>query len=365
MLRVAIIGCGKISDAHAAEIQRIEGCEIVGACDRELLMAEQLCDRFPIKRAFDSVTDMLETAKPDVVHITTPPSSHHDLGRLCLDSGAHVYMEKPFAVSFDETVDLLAHADRQGKKMTVGHDLQFSHAMRRARSLIRDGYLGGSPLHIESYYCYDLTDPRYAKALLSDKQHWVRRLPGKLLHNIISHGIARIAEHIASDDPEVHAFGHVSMTLRELGETDIVDELRTVVRDAEGRTAYFTFSSQIQPALNQVRVFGHRNGILVDEDEQTVIRLRGPRFKSYAQKFVPPVLYARQYLGNLGHNVGRFLACDFHMKSGMKFLIESFYRSISQDLPPPIPYREIRVTARIMDRIFDQLGAIKHGAEER
>ena len=43
MLKVAIVGCGKIADAHASQIQRIlEGCEIVGVCDREPLMARQL-----------------------------------------------------------------------------------------------------------------------------------------------------------------------------------------------------------------------------------------------------------------------------------------------------------------------------------
>jgi hypothetical protein len=43
------------------------------------------------------------------------------------------------------------------------------------------------------------------------------------------------------------------------------------------------------------------------------------------------------------------------MKSGMKCLIESFYRAIAEDTPPPIPYREILLTARIMDTIFAQL----------
>jgi len=43
------------------------------------------------------------------------------------------------------------------------------------------------------------------------------------------------------------------------------------------------------------------------------------------------------------------------MKAGMKHLIESFYRSILHDAPLPIPYREIVLTARIMDAIFDQL----------
>ena len=49
MLKVAIVGCGKIADAHALALQRIRGCEIVGVCDREPLMARQLYERFPIR----------------------------------------------------------------------------------------------------------------------------------------------------------------------------------------------------------------------------------------------------------------------------------------------------------------------------
>ena len=44
-LRVAIVGCGKIADAHAAQIRRIPGCDLVGVCDREELMARQLAER--------------------------------------------------------------------------------------------------------------------------------------------------------------------------------------------------------------------------------------------------------------------------------------------------------------------------------
>ncbi len=51
------------------------------------------------------------------------------------------------------------------------------------------------------------------------------------------------------------------------------------------------------------------------------------------------------------------MARDFHPKTGMKYLIESFYRSIVEDTPVPIPYREILLTARIMDRIFAQLSS--------
>ena len=43
------------------------------------------------------------------------------------------------------------------------------------------------------------------------------------------------------------------------------------------------------------------------------------------------------------------------MKSGMKYLIESFYKSIVDGTPVPIPYREIILTAHIMDQIFGQI----------
>ena len=47
------------------------------------------------------------------------------------------------------------------------------------------------------------------------------------------------------------------------------------------------------------------------------------------------------------------------MKSGMKYLIESFYKSVLEGAPEPIPYREILLTAKIMDAIFAQLNCAK------
>jgi predicted dehydrogenase len=357
MLRVAIVGCGKIADAHASQIQRIKGCEIVGVCDREVLMARQLYERFPVKRYYSDLTELLSDARPDVVHITTPPESHFDIARFCLERGCHVYVEKPFTLHAEEAQILVALANEKGLKLTAGHDDQFSHVARRMRTLVQSGYLGGVPVHMESYYCYDLGEPGYARALLGDKQHWVRRLPGGLLHNIISHGIARIAEFLSSESPQVIAYGFVSPFLKRMDEREMIDELRVIICEEERTTAYFTFSSQMRPSLHQFRVYGPKNGLVLDQDQETLIKLRGGRFKSYAEKFIPLVIFAEQHLGNLIGNVRTFLARDFHMKSGMKYLIESFYRSIIQDTPVPIPYREILLTARIMDAIFDQLGA--------
>jgi predicted dehydrogenase len=355
MLKVGIIGCGKIAEAHASQIQRIEGCEIVGVCDREELMARQLAERFGIRHVFDSAEAFLRASRPDIVHITTPPQSHLELGKLCMDSGSHIYVEKPFSLNTEEAEQLLDCADEKGLKVTVGHDVQFSHVARRLRQTVSSGYLGGPPVHMESYYSYNLGKDGYARALLGDSQHWVRRLPGGLLQNIISHGIARIAELLATDHPVVIAHGFVSPRLRSMGEEEIVDELRVII-SGEGQTAYFTFSSQMRPALNQFRVYGRQNGLVLDQGNETLFKLKGGRYNSYAEHFISPLVLAQQCIGNVTTNIREFLRNDFHMKAGMKHLIEAFYKSVTNGSTLPIPYREIVLTSRIMDAIFSQIG---------
>ena len=355
MLRVAIIGCGKIADSHAEQIKRVDGSAIVAACDREPLMAKQLADRFGAEAHYVEPREMLLQSRPDVVHITTPPASHFDLASLCLEAGCHVYVEKPLTVRAEETEQLLALAAQKRRKLTVGHDDQFSHVARRMRKLVAEGYLGGPPVHMESSFCYDLGNPTYAQALLGDKDHWVRRLPGKLLHNIISHGIARIAEYLSTDSPTVFAHGYSSPVLKSIGEADVIDELRVLICENERTSAYFTFSSQMRPSIHSFLIYGRENGLALDQDHERLIALPGTHYKSFLDKFVPPIVFARQELGNLRANVSAFLRNDFHSKTGMKYLIEAFYRAIERDGPEPIPYREIIVTARIMDRIFAQL----------
>lgn len=363
MLKVAIIGCGKIADAHASQILRIPGAEIVAVCDSEPLMARQFMDRFPVRRGFADLDELLREARPDVVHVTTPPQSHFTIAKSCLERGCHVYVEKPFTLYEEEAQRLIDYANERGLKVTAGHDDQFTHVARRMRSLVQSGYLGAGPIHMESYYCYDLGTTAYAHALLADKQHWVRRLPGGLLHNIISHGIARIAEFLTGESLEVVTCGFTSTALRKLGETEIIDELRVILCEQERITAYFTFSSQMRPGLHQFRIYGTQNGLLLDHDQETLIRLPGKRLPSYAEKFIPPVGIARQQLGNLLTNLRTLLRSDFHMKSGMNYLIKSFYRSIVENAPDPIRHEEILLTARIMDKIFAQLDAQRRRAE--
>ncbi len=360
MLRVAIVGCGKVADQHVDAIHRVRDCEIVALCDRELLMAKQLGERFGISACFSDLQEMLQSTSPAVVHVTTSPQSHYSLARQCLESGSHVYVEKPFTTTASDAESLIDLAEDQGLKITVGHNYQFTLEMLEMRRLVNKGFLGGKPVHLESYWSYDLGDLRYASAFLGNHTHWVRQLPGQLFQNIISHGIAKLTEFLDDELVEIVATAHRSEQLRSLGAGDVLDELRVLIRDKSDTTAFFCFSTQVK-GLNQLHLYGRAGSLSADIITGSLLRKRNRPYKSYLTYFVPPLKNAREHFRNARHNVSNFLRRRLYQDFGMKELIECFYSSIRRGDPLPIPYREILLTARIMDEVFAQIYPPKTG----
>jgi len=356
---VAIIGCGKISDQHVLAVRRIPDTEIVGVCDREALMAEQLAERHTIAYFSDDLSHLLDTTHPHVVHVTTPPQSHYRIATQCLQAGCHVYVEKPFTVDSGDAVRLVRLAQEQNLKLTVGHNLLYTWEALEAQHLVQTGFLGGAPLHVESYYTYHLGDAAYASALLADRNHWVRTLPGQLLHNVISHPVAPIAAYLQTDSPTVHAYGSTSPLLKRLGESDLVDEVRVQIHDGGTTTACLVFSTQLSPPMNGFRLYGPRQSLVVDHHHRTLIRLRENSYKSYLNYLVPPLIAASDHVRAARRNVSRFIRRSFHDDAGLKNLVEAFYRCINGEGALPISYREILLSSRIMDEIFVQLNSAR------
>ena len=210
-------------------------------------------------------------------------------------------------------------------------------------------------MHLESHWSYDLGDISYVGPLLGNPNHWVRRLPGQLLHNIISHGIARLAEFLDERHRGADGSAHQSAHLRSLGGSDVMDELRVLLRDRAGTTALFCFSTQIKPGLNQFQICGPANSMTVDLVSGTVVKNIGRGGKSYLAYLVPPFALAAQAARASLGNAFEIATWRLHQDFGMKELIEQFYGCIRGERAVPIPYREILLTARIMDDVFRRL----------
>ena len=355
MLRIGIVGCGKIAEAHAEAIKHTPEAELVATCDLEILMARQLAERFAAKAFYDDLARMLTEVKPEVVHITTPPQSHYIIARTCLEAGCHVLVEKPFTVNTEEAESLINLARAKNLKLTVGTDEQFSNVAMEMRELIKQGWLGGDPIHLDVYYCYDLGDERYARAFLKNRSHWIWQLPGQLIQNIIPHAVMKIAEYLNGSKIKVIAEGFTSHFLKNLGEIRLKDELRALIVDENQTSAYLTFSTSFRPPLRQLLICGPENSLLLDQDHQALVRIPGRTYKSYLDKTLPLNYLARQYRKNLFKNIRLFLKKKFQMKRGLFNLINFFYESIKKDGPEPIPYEQILLGSKIVDSIVSEV----------
>lgn len=354
-IRVALIGCGFIADQHVDQLRHLPAVATVAVCDQEELMAAQLADRFRIPHVFTDAGRMLREIRPQAVHITTPAQSHFPLAQMCLEAGCHVYLEKPFTETTAQAETLVRLAREKNLRLTVGHNLQFSPEALRLRQLVQEGCLGGPPIHLECIQCFSHEEPTYGKAVLADPQHWVRRLPGSLLQNLISHGIAKLAEFLSGDCPAVSALCFSSAYLVQRGQTDLVDEVRATIRDEAGTTAFFLFTTQLGAGSQELRLYGPTGNLVLDNTYRTVLRVRPSRQKSYLRYFLVPWSHAREHARNSIQNIRQFARKEFHMDYGMRKLMELFYRAILENAPDPIPTAEILRTSRIMDAIFAQM----------
>lgn len=358
-LKIAIVGCGKIADGHVDEVQKLgtETARIVGVCDREKLMAEQLAERFGITSIYDDFAKLLATERPDVVHITTPPESHLALARMAVEGGAHVFVEKPLTLDYASSKELVDTVERAKKKLTIGYNFYFDQPTLEIDEMMAKGQIG-DVVHVESFYGYNLAGP-FGQALLGDSNHWVHQLPGKLFHNVIDHPFSQIIRFLGDDDPEVHAFGHLQRDKR-LGDSrdDLMDELRLVIRGRK-TTAYVTFSAHIRPVAHFMRVYGTKNTLHVDYDARTLAFDPSPTLPSAIGRVVPAFTQAIRYAREGLKNTKRFAKSDFQFFAGLTELLRRFYGAIESDGPPPIPYRDILRIGKMMSTAFDQLGQHK------
>lgn len=354
MLKIGLVGCGTMSESHLMQIEKIPYAKLVGVCDAELLMAKQVTLRYDVKDYFDDLDLMIQTVSPDIVHITTPPNSHYLLAKKCLDSGIHVYVEKPFTLYYREAVDLIETAEKKGLKITVGHNAQFSKAAEKLRNLVKGGFLGGNPVHMESLYCYNWGNENYAKAIIGDSKHWVNSLPGKLLQNIISHGISKIAEYFDSDDYEMRVLAFQSPFLKGLGSSEIIDELRLTIGNGN-TTAYFTFSSMLKPSSHAFKIYGPKRGLELDHNRQTVSKIQDWGYKSYLKYVFEPIKIGKQYRKEGWDNLKGLYRQNVRGDYGIHKLTSDFYKAVLGEGPLPISYREILLTSKIMESVFENI----------
>jgi len=159
MLKIGIIGAGRLGSFHADKAVAHPGVELVGVADPNAVARKVLAQKHSIP-AFDLFDELLPLV--DAVIIASPTFLHYDLGSTCLQEGKHVLMEKPMCASLDEGRKLVALSNQRGLVLQVGHVEEFNPAWAAAKQAIRNDLMAGEPILIDairtSGYTFRSTD---------------------------------------------------------------------------------------------------------------------------------------------------------------------------------------------------------------
>ena len=142
MIRVGIIGCGKIAQVrHLPEYAANPNAQVVAYHDKNRARAEEMAAQYG-GVVCDSYFDLLNRDDVDAVSICVENRSHAEISTAALYAGKHVLCEKPMAVTLAECESMVAAAERNGRHLMVGHNMRFDPVHRRAKQLLDSGVIG-------------------------------------------------------------------------------------------------------------------------------------------------------------------------------------------------------------------------------
>ena len=331
-LRVAFIGTGQMASQHLAALRRTGvAVAVVGVFDRAAGRAAEFAAAAGTQ-AFPSMDALFADARPDVVHVCTPPSAHFDAALAALEAGVHVYVEKPFALRSSDARRLLAAAQERGRLVCAGHQLlrdqAFEDVMARAAAL-------GEIVQIDSHFAFRPVGPPS-----------VRRGPRALADqavDILPHPLYTLVEAMQRVAP---AASRVEIAWADAGPS----ELQAVLR-AGGVIGRLSVSLRARPVASTLTVTGTRGSLTCDFVRSMVIGAGNSGMRPL-EKILNPMVEGVQMIARTGASLARRLRAGGGYP-GLAELIGEFYRAVLASRQSPLsPLHLLQVT-----ELFEQLVA--------
>ncbi len=141
MIRVAVVGLGKMGLSHYAMISAHPDVRVEAVCDSMGYLLDVL-NKYTGVRTFSDYQAMLRDVPLDAVLIATPSRLHAEMGQAALEKGLHVFCEKPFTLDPADGAALARLAAEKGLINQVGYHYRFVAAFREMKRLLDLGAIG-------------------------------------------------------------------------------------------------------------------------------------------------------------------------------------------------------------------------------
>jgi predicted dehydrogenase len=140
-LRVGVIGLG-MGRAHIEGWKQHPQVEVVAIADPDVQRLAAVGDQYGIPGRHATAEAMLAAEALDVVSVCTPNKFHKDLTLMALAAGCHVLCEKPMAMNAAEGREMLAAAERAGRRLMINFSFRFTAQSRALKAQVDGGVFG-------------------------------------------------------------------------------------------------------------------------------------------------------------------------------------------------------------------------------
>jgi predicted dehydrogenase len=142
-IKVGLLGCGDIASVHVPGFLAIPGeVQVTAVCDVVQASAQAAADTLGGAQVFADYRDMISEADIDAVDVCLPHHLHADAIVAAATAGKHILCEKPLCLSRQEAEAIAAAVAESGVTLMCAHNQLYYPAVRRARQMLDDGFLG-------------------------------------------------------------------------------------------------------------------------------------------------------------------------------------------------------------------------------
>lgn len=341
MLKGALIGCGAIAREHLIALAQQKNVEVVGLCDLSPARAEATAERFGIKKWYTDYKQLLVETAPDLVHITTPPSSHFSIANACLNAKLNVICEKPITVEYSEFTALNELAKRNGCVLMENQQLRFHSSVLRIRELVSSGELG-DVLDVQIFVAVNTG----SSSPYGDRNapHFSLSLRGGIIGDFLPH-IAYLTYIFTGSVLDLR-----TVWTKRIADSPLpADEFRAFIK-GERATGYVAFTGNGQPGGFWLSVTGTRMRAEANLFESPRISFRRfrpgePALMSLTDGIIESRDTFKGTVGAFWKKLGGVGSYD-----GLSQIIERTYHAVETKEPQPVPLEEIAEVARLVDR---------------
>ncbi|RLI43515.1 hypothetical protein DRO69_09200 [Candidatus Bathyarchaeota archaeon] len=141
LLRLGVLGLGKMGVLHLRNSRHLPNARVISVADASK-RALKRARKFGIKETYLDYRDLLERSDVDAVIITLPNFLHKESIFATAETGRHIFVEKPLALSSKDCRDIRLKVESCGVHLMVGHNYRFFECVQKVKKLYDEGVVG-------------------------------------------------------------------------------------------------------------------------------------------------------------------------------------------------------------------------------